>query len=101
MNLLVVFNLVIAFQCVDGDQRIMHVSELISDDEDFFTDDTSLMCCVYGNCSCHSLDQALANLTSNILINITTDVTLSSLIKISGLVNIAIIGQNNPTVRVS
>ena len=97
MNLLVVFSLVIAFQCVDGNQRIMHVSEVISDGEDFFTGGTSLMimCCVYGNCSCNSLDQALAN---NVLINITTDVTLSLLIKVSGLVNITIIGHKNPTV---
>ena len=53
---------------------------------------------VYGNCTCNSLDHALANLTSNVLINITTDVTLSSLIKRSDLDNISIFGHNNPTV---
>ena len=31
-------------------------------------------CCIYGNCSCPSLYNALTNLTSNVLINITTDV---------------------------
>ena len=97
---------------VDGSQRIVHVSdhELISDDEDFASgddkdpiaideDDNSLICCVYGNCSCNSLDHALANLTSNVLINITTDVTLSSLVTVSDLENVSIIGHNNPTVN--
>ena len=85
-----------------GNQRIVHVSELISDGENFFAsgeDDNSHICCVYGNCSCNSLDQALVNLTSNVLINITTDVTLSSLIKASDIENVTIIGHNNPTVN--
>ena len=88
-------------QLVDGSQRIVYVSEPISDDEDLFTSgdgDSNLMCCVYGNCSCNSLDHALANLTSNVLINITTDVMLFSLIITSNLENVSIIGQNNPTV---
>ena len=94
--------LAVQLQYVDGNQRIVHVSELISDDEDFFTsgeDDNSLICCVYGNCSCSSLDHALANLTSNVLINITTDVTLSSLVTVSDFENVSIIGHNNPTVN--
>ena len=87
---------------VDGNQRIVHVSELISDNEDFITSgeyDNSHICCVYGNCSCNSLDRALANLNSNVLINITTDVTLSSLVRTSDLENVSIIGHNNPTVN--
>ena len=59
----------------------------------------SHICCVYENCSCSSLDQALTNLTSNVLINITTDVTLSSLVKVSDIQNVTIIGHNNPTVN--
>ena len=55
--------------------------------------------CIYGNCTCNSLDHALANLTSNVLIIITTDVILSSLIKASDLQTISIIGHNNPTVN--
>ena len=95
----------VVVQYVDGNQRIVHVSELFSDDEDFNTyiysgeDDDSPICCVYGNCSCSSLDHALANLTSNVLINIITDVTLSSLVTVSDLENVSIIGQNNPTVN--
>ena len=94
--------LAVQLQYADGNQRIVHVSELISDHEDFFTsgeDDNSLICCVYGNCSCSSLDHALANLTSNVLINITTYVTLSSLVRVSDLENVSIIGHNNPTVN--
>ena len=75
-------------ECSKGNQRIVHVSEAISNDEDYFTtggEDNSHICCVYGNCTCNSLDHALANLTSNVLINITTDVTLSSLIERSDL----------------
>ena len=88
--------LVVLDPCCEGNQRIIHVSELISDDEGFFSngeDDNSHVCCVYGNCTCNSLDQALANLTSNVLINITTNVMLSSLIKVSDLQNVSIIGQ--------
>ena len=95
--------LAVVFQHVDGYQRIVHVSELISDNEDFFTngenDNSHILCCVYGNCTCNSLDHALANLTSSVLINITTDMTLFSLVKRSGLQNVSIIGYNNPTVH--
>ena len=94
--------LAVQLQYVDGNQRIVHVSELVSDDEDFLTsgeDDNSLTCCVYENSSCSSLDHALANLTSNVLINITTDATLSSLVTVSDLENVSLIGHNNPTVN--
>ena len=110
---IIILSLVV--QLVDGNQRIVYVNESINDDEDFFTsasgisglisdseefftDDSNSMCCVYGNCSCNSLDHALANLASNVLINITTDVMLFSLIKASNLENVSIIGHNNPTV---
>ena len=56
-------------------------------------------CCIYGNCSFQSLYNALANLTSNVLINITTDVQLSSIIKRINLANVTITGYNNPTVN--
>ena len=94
---------------VEGNQRTVQVSKLFSDDEDLSTNvtfsitiiesDVSLFCCVYGNCSCHSLDHALANLTSNVLINITTDMILLSHIKASNIENVSIIGHNNPTVN--
>ena len=80
---LAVILVAVLVQYVSCNQRIVHVSQLISDDENFITSgeyDNSHICCVYENCSCSSLDQALTNLTSNVLINITTDVTLSSLV---------------------
>ena len=88
-------------QLVDGSQRIVYVSEPISDDEDNSTrgdGDSNLLCCVYGNCSCNSLDHALANLASNVLIHVTTDVMFTTLINASNLENVSIIGHNNPTV---
>ena len=104
LSLLLLISLTVSVvKCTDGNQRIVYVSELIiSDDEDFITsgeDDNSHICCVYGNCSCNSLDHALANLTSNVLINITTDVTLSSIINVSKVENVTMIGHNNPTVN--
>ena len=67
-------------QSVDGNQKIVHVSD-------------------NGNCSCNSFDHALVDLTSNVLINITTDVTLSSPVTVPDLQNVSIIGHNNPTVN--
>ena len=61
--------------------------------------DNHVVCCIYGNCSCPSLYIALANLTSNVLINVTTDVELSSIISLVNLANITITGHNNPTVN--
>ena len=55
-------------------------------------------CCIYGNCSCPSINRALANITSNTLINITTDVWLSEIIEFSNIVDVYIFGHNNPTV---
>ena len=101
-SIILVIILAIVIQCVDGNQRIMQVSELLSDDEDLYgsgEDNSSLSCCVYGNCSCTSLDHALAHLTNNVMINITTDVMLSSLIEVTGLQNVSIVGYNNPTVN--
>ena len=116
---LAIILLSLVVQLVDGNQRTVYVSESISDGEDFLTStggiggsisdneifftsgdgDSNLMCCVHGNCTCNSLSLALASLTSNVLINITTDVMLSSLNNALNLENISIIGHNNPTVN--
>ena len=91
--------LVLAVQFVDGNQRIVHVNEMLDDDEDYLTSasggDDNHICCLHGNCSCNSLDLALAYLTSNVMINITTDVTLSSIIEASDLEKVSITGHNN------
>ena len=78
--------------------------DYISDDDTRTTRDLgsggnfSRECCYFGICSCPSLYNALTNLTSNVLINITTDVVLSSIIPLIDLANITITGHNNPTV---
>ena len=98
-NLIIIFAIVI--QYVDGHQRIVQVNELFSDGDDFTSGNGDFFtCCVYGNCSWNSLDYALTHLTSNVLINIKTDATLSSLAKVSDLENVSIIiGHKNPTVN--
>ena len=93
---LVIFLLV---QCSHCNQWTVHVRELSSDNTFTTGDENGSICCVYGNCTCNSLDHVVANLTSNVLINITTDVILSSLVKLSNLENFSIIGHNNPTVN--
>ena len=99
-SLMLLIVLAIMIQFVNGNQRIVEVSELFSDDEDFIVSgDISLSCCVDGNCSCNSFDHAVANLTSNVMINITTDVMLSSFIEVSDLNNVWIIGHSNPIVN--
>ena len=90
ITLAVVLALVV--QDVDGDQRIVHVSEPFSDDEDLITNSgdgnvSSQLCCTHGHCSCHSFDDVLDHLSSNLLLNIMSDVILSSLINASHLEN--------------
>ena len=92
ISLVITLAIIILVNFVNGNQRIVHVSNLTSGE-------VNGTCCVYGNCSCSSLDYALANLTSNVLINITTDVTLSSLVRVSDIENVTIIGHNSPTVN--
>ena len=54
---------------------------------------------VYTNYSDFSFQHELASLSSDGLINITTDVTLMSIMTLVGLENIRITGHNNPTVN--
>ena len=82
--------LALVVQCIDGNQRTVCISEPFSNDGDTVTnsgDGTCLLCCVLGNCSCQSFDDALDHLSSNVLLNITTDVILSLVINASHLEN--------------
>ena len=83
-----ILSLLVVVHCVDSNKNVVNGE-----------DDNSQICCVHENCSYSSLEQCLANLTSNILISITTDVTLSSLVRASNLSNVSIIGHNYPTVN--
>ena len=84
--------LALLVQYTDGNQRTVHVSD---------RSDDSSACCgpQYVNCSCNSLADALGYLGTNVLINITTDVKFSSLVKKSDLENVSIVGHSNPTVN--
>ena len=57
--------------------------------------------CTYKNCSGYSLDHVLAELSSNELIKIMTDATLSSIVLLVNVKSVSIIGYNNPTVTCS
>ncbi|XP_065895655.1 uncharacterized protein [Dysidea avara] len=56
-------------------------------------------CCISGNFIFHSIDGILSNMSSNTMVNITTDVVLSSNMTLKGLENIMIIGHRNPVVN--
>ena len=79
--------LAVFIQCNEGYESVIVVSDVIVDglfgyDEDNnatrAVENLNTSCCIYGNCSCPSLYNALSSLASNVLINITTDVELSS-----------------------
>ena len=101
--------LTLFIQYIEGFERVIEISE--SNDHDELSSDiivTNAMgsgsgsedsCCIYGNCTCPSLYNALVNLASNAVINITTDVELSSIIPLVDLANITITGHNNPIVN--
>ena len=100
-------------QCIEGYERVIVVSDDTVDGLFSYGEDNNTIrpigssnmyknsCCIYGNCSCPSLYSALASLTSNVLINITTNIELFSRILLSDLANIKIAGHNNPTVECS
>ena len=110
--------LAMCIQCIKNIERVI-VSELVIDGDVSISNDKDIpattvigcgsrshafkgsltLCCIFSNCSCPSLYTALANLTSNTLINITTDVELSSVIPLADLANITITGHNSPTVH--
>ena len=64
------------------------------------SDPVTLPVCIHQNCFCQAIDYVLASLTNNTQIDLSINVTLSSVITISG-VNISIIGHHNPTINCS
>ena len=92
-NILILLALFIHY--IEGFERVIVVTESGVTDLNF--DDIRGSCCVHGNCSSPSLYNTMTNLASNVLINVTTDVELSSIIPVVDLANIAITGHNNPT----
>ena len=64
------------------------------------SDPVTLPVCIHQHCFCQAIDYVLASLTNNTQIDLSINVTLSSIITISG-VNISIIGHHNPTINCS
>ena len=60
--------------------------------------DQKAFICLSTNCYCNKLEYLLDDLQNNTIVNITDNVTLSSVIDLSDLENISIIGHNNITV---
>ena len=59
----------------------------------------TLQSCISGTCPCYSFAELLTNVSSNATICVTTDMVLSSVVELTYLKNIAIIGYNNPTIQ--
>ena len=100
---IIVILLSLFIQYVEGFERVIIINDFISDGgirstKDFGSTSGSIECCYFGTCSCSSLHNALANLTSNVMISISVDVVLFSIIPLVDLANITITGYNNPTV---
>ena len=102
-NIVITSLLLLLFSITGGEGITITVSEKgnhIQDSGDLILEDkSSSSCCSTGSCICHSFLQALIDLTSNVMVNITTDVVLSSIVPVAGIENIVIIGHNNPTIN--
>jgi len=61
-------------------------------------DQNQLACCVNGNCTFHSFEDALGNVTNNVVIDIKTSVVLSSSFTLENFNNILIKSHTNATV---
>ena len=89
----------LAVQLVHGSARILHVSEFVGNYCDYRIPMSTNNPSISRNYSLNfNFDYALANLTSNDVINVATNSTLSLHNKITGLENVLISGLNNPTV---
>ena len=100
LRIILAIALAVEVQHVNGDKRNGSSELLSAEDINFGGEGNNFVSsCVYENCSYNSFDNAMANLTSNIVIDITSDVMLSLFIKRSDLENVTIIGRNCSTVH--
>ena len=101
MKLLLLLLGVIFFKDIRGHRVIKINYDNIFTSEGIQSDSSQevLKCCIYGNHPCYSFVDLLANMTDDVTIYITTDMVLSSVVRLTHLKNIAIIGQSNPTVQ--
>ena len=61
----------------------------------------TLLVCIHQSCFCEVIDSVLTNLTNNTQIDLSVNVTLSSIITLADHNNISIIGHHNPTINCS
>ncbi|XP_065903979.1 probable outer membrane protein pmp6 [Dysidea avara] len=82
----------------DTDPCVYTVSDYDDVSNDPGNGQDQLACCVTGNCTFHSFEDALGNVTNNLVIDIETSVVLSSSLTIENFDNILIRSQINATV---
>ena len=63
------------------------------------SDPETLLVCIHQNCFCEVIDSVLASLTSNVQIDLSANMTLPTIISLSDLNNISMIGYHNPTIN--
>ena len=92
------FKLVFAITCISWIQGSEGVSITVSENTESISSadvNNTSSCCVTGLCTCHSLSQALANISDHITINMLSDLELTSVVFIKSIENVTIIGHNN------
>ena len=65
------------------------------------SDPETLPVCIYQTCFCQTIDYVLTSLISSTQIDLSVNVKLSSIITLTNLYNISVIGQNSPTINCS
>ena len=99
MNVLLLLLLLdVAFFCIKTCKGIRSNDDLTSTNNGIEFSQGMLHCCISGKCPCHSFNDLLINITSDVTICVTTDMVLSSLVRLTHLKNVSIIGHNNPTI---
>ena len=79
--------------------RVIKHSSFTRAEVDRTSGQDKLDCCISEHCSNNCFVDLFINITSNFIINITDDTLLCSVIQLTYLKNITIIGYNNPTVQ--
>ena len=98
--------IIVFVQQVNGSGTLNCEVILITDDKHqehggYAAEEPTKCCGVHGNSICQSFTHALDHLTSGVIMNVTTNVKLSSIKSLKNLRNVTIFGHNNPTVACS
>ena len=103
MKLLLLLMVIIFFKDITADKviKICDGNIFTSNETHSASSQDVLQCCISESCPCYSFDDLLVNFTRDVTICVTSDMVLSSVIQLTHVKNIAIIGYNNPTVQCS